>query len=103
MNSIIPVTSWVGISLLVSLLVACGFPRPSNVGGDDGPVPGDAADPVPGDASEPGLVVHVSPAGDDANDGLVSPVKTVKHAIGIAAANTEITRIVLASGTYSAA
>lgn len=78
------------ISLLLSF-AACGFPRPMDVGDD-----------VPGDSSERDLIVHVSPAGDDANDGLASPVKTLKHAIGIAAANMAITTIIMASGTYSA-
>lgn len=78
------------ISLLLSF-AACGFPRPMDVGDD-----------VPGDSSELDLIVHVSPAGDDANDGLASPVKTLKHAIGIAAANMKITTIIMASGTYSA-
>jgi len=81
-------------SLLMLLLVACGFPRPGDLPGADAT--------VPGDTTEPGLVVHVSPTGDDGNDGLAAPVKTIKHAIGIAAANPEINRIVLASGTYSA-
>lgn len=48
-------------------------------------------------------MVHVSNTGDDANDGLTLPIKTLKHAIGIAAASTKITKIVLASGHYATA
>jgi hypothetical protein len=48
-------------------------------------------------------VLHVSPSGDDANDGLAKPVKTLKHAIGLAAANRDIVRIALAVGRYSSA
>jgi len=81
-----------GTRLLVLLsLAACGFPRPADL-------PGDAAVDTP----DPGVVLQVSPAGDDANDGLLQPVKTLKHAIGLAAADARITKIVLASGTYSA-
>ncbi|HEX7939329.1 MAG TPA: DUF1565 domain-containing protein [Gemmatimonadaceae bacterium] len=50
----------------------------------------------------PIVAIHVSPSGDDANDGLTLPVKTLKHAVALAAANTQITQIVLATGTYSA-
>ena len=75
---------------LVALLAACGFPKPADVGD------------VPADA-EPGVALHVAPTGDDANDGLVLPVKTLKHAIGLAAANAKITSIVLASGRYATA
>lgn len=65
--------------------MACGFPRPADVG----------------DGAEPGITVHVSPTGDDANDGLTQAVKTLKHAIGIAAANNQVTNIVLANGRYA--
>ena len=80
-------------ALLLSLFLAaaCGFPRPADVGDD-----------VPGDASNPEATLHVSPSGNDANDGVMQPVKTLKHAIGIAAGNTKITKIVLAPGSYSA-
>src|SRR5947207_1884829 len=102
----------------VALLAACNFPKPADVAGEAGPsdasVVTDAApdglpiDSPPIDAAPdapdlPGTVLNVSPSGDDANDGLTMPVKTLKHAIGLAAANSEIVRIVLASGRYSAA
>jgi stage V sporulation protein SpoVS len=108
-------------SILLSLVFACGFPRPADVGGEAGPgdanAPADAstsADAAADDAGRvdapsidapdpPGTVLHVSPSGDDANDGLTKPVKTLKHAIGLAAANQEIRSIVLASGRYSTA
>lgn len=80
------------ISLLLLLATACGFPRPADVGDD-----------APGDASEPSVIVHVSPTGADANDGLTQPVKTLKRAIAIAGTNTEITTIALAAGRYTAA
>jgi len=76
--------------LLLLSLAACGFPRPADL-------PGDAAVDTP----DPGFVLQVSPSGDDANDGLLQPVKTLKHALGLAAADARITKIVLASGTYS--
>src|SRR5882762_1038563 len=107
------------ISLVFALVSACGFPRPADVGGEAGPgdanVPGDAnssvdapsvdaasidapsVDAPPIDAPDPpGTALHVSPSGDDANDGLTKPVKTLKHAIGLAAANQEIRSIILA-------
>jgi hypothetical protein len=62
--------------------------------------PADAAIDAP---ASPGSVIRVSTTGDDANDGMSLPVKTLKHAIGIAAANSQITSIVLASGRYSSA
>lgn len=85
------------------LLGACGFPRPGNLGSS-----GDAPGNMPGDAAEndvavPGATVHVSSAGDDANDGVILPVKTLKHAIGIVAENAAITTIALESGRYSSA
>jgi hypothetical protein len=107
------------ISLVLALASACNFPRPADVGGETGPgdanAPADAStsvdapavdapsvDAPPIDAPDPpGTVLHVSPSGDDANDGLTMPVKTLKHAIGLAAANQEIRSIVLASGRYS--
>jgi hypothetical protein len=51
---------------------------------------------------QPGVTIHVSTTGDDANDGLAHPVKTLKHAIGLAAADSQIANIVLASGRYAA-
>jgi hypothetical protein len=89
-----PWASASGIALLLLTTASCGFPRPADVAGDasagsDGP-----AGPV--------VAIHVSPSGDDANDGLLRPVKTLKHAIDLAAAGPQITQIMLASGTYSA-
>lgn len=82
------------------LVAGCGFPKPGDVAGD-------ASDPhqTPGDTGSlpsPDSILHVSPSGDDANDGVTAPVRTLKHAIGIAAANTQIAQIVLAAGHYSA-
>lgn len=91
-SSVRSMTSEVRAALLLLLFTACGFPRPADVGDDGGTG-------SPG----PGITIRASPSGDDANDGLTQPVKTLKHAIGLAAANTEITRIVLASGNYSMA
>jgi hypothetical protein len=81
---------------IVTLLLAtsCGFPRPPDVVGD---APGDTG----GETAGPGSAIHVSPSGDDSNDGLMSPIKTLKHAIGLAAANTQVSQIVLVTGTYS--
>lgn len=73
-------------------LAACGFPRPPNVGDD---VPGDSG------IADPGTAIHVSMTGNDGNDGLTAPVKTLKQAIKLAAANTKITQIALAAGAYS--
>jgi Protein of unknown function (DUF1565) len=74
--------------LLLLAAAACGFPRPADVGDD---------------ASDPGVTVHVSGTGDDANDGLIQPVKTLKRAIALAGTSTEITTISLAAGRYTAA
>src|SRR5438046_2588556 len=68
--------------LLLVFASACGFPRPPNVG-DDAPV----------DSSPSGVTVHVSPSGNDVNDGVIQPVKTLKRAIGIASNNATITTI----------
>jgi hypothetical protein len=87
------IASAVSIALLLLTTASCGFPRPPDLvddapGGSDGPV-------------APIVAIHVSPSGDDSNDGFTSPVRTLKHAIGLAAANTRISEIVLATGTYS--
>ena len=102
----------------IALLTACNFPKPADVAGETGPsdanVPSDAVadglpidgrsiDAAPDAPDPPGTAVHVSPTGDDANDGFAMPVKTLKHAIGLAAANSDIIHIVLASGRYSSA
>jgi len=78
-------------ALLLLVAAACGYPRPADVGDDGGP----------GDAPDPGVTIRVSPSGDDASDGLASPVKTLKRAIAIAGTNTEIKTIALAAGRYS--
>lgn len=107
------------LTLVPLFIAACGFPRPQPL---DNTTPGDAggsdssgnsgvsdASDGPGDTGgmvpppDPGTTIHVSPTGDDANDGLLTPVKTLKHAIGLATANPTLTRIVLATGTYSTA
>ncbi len=90
------------ITTLLILVASCGFPRPADVGKDA--APDDASADTSADApDEPGVTVHVSGTGADANDGLTQPVKTLQRAIGIAAANSQITTIVLASGRYDAA
>ena len=89
-SSVRAMTSEVRAPLLLLLFAACGFPRPADVGDDGGT-----------GAPGPGITVHVSPSGDDANDGLIQPVKTLKHAIGLASENHQVTKIVLSSGIYS--
>ena len=78
------------IVLLLTLVTACGFPHPADIGND-----------APADALEPGVIVHVSPAGDDVNDGVTQPVRTLQRAISIAGTNTQITTIALAMGRYA--
>jgi hypothetical protein len=80
--------------LPVLILTACGFPRPRDIGDDD--APGDSGTPV-----DPATIVHVSPSGDDANDGHVQPVKTIKHALELAIGDTKVTQITLTAGAYS--
>src|SRR5690348_3978359 len=102
----------------IALLAACNFPKPADVAGEAGPsdasTPSDAApdglsidgrlvDAAPDAPDPPGTAIQVSPTGDDANDGFSMPVKTLKHAIGLAAANHDVIHVVLASGRYSAA
>lgn len=81
----------IALLLLTTTTTSCSFPRPPDVVGD---APGDTG-------GKTGSAIHVSPSGDDSNDGLMSPIKTLKHAIGLAAANTQVSQIVLAAGTYS--
>jgi hypothetical protein len=50
---------------------------------------------------QPGVTIHVSTTGDDTSDGLTHPVKTLKHAIGLAAADSQIKNIALTPGRYS--
>lgn len=82
-------------SMVLVLLTAasCGFPRPPDLVGD---APGGADG-----SAGPIVAIHVSPSGDDANDGMTQPVKTLKHAIGLAIENSQISMITLASGRYS--
>jgi hypothetical protein len=98
--------------LMFATLTACNFPRPANIGDDQPPSDGnepvdasiDAITDAPIDApDQPNTVLLVSPSGDDANDGLTMPLKTLKRAIGLAAANRDIKRIALAVGRYSSA
>jgi hypothetical protein len=49
-----------------------------------------------------GKTLQVATSGDDSNDGITKPVKTLKHAIGLALADGSITAIQLASGRYDA-
>jgi hypothetical protein len=103
---------------VVGLLYGCNFPQPADVGGEAGPadasqvdstlvdggvVDAPQVDAMPDAPDPPGTAIQVSPTGDDSNDGFTMPVKTLKHAIGLAAANSDIIHIVLASGRYSAA
>lgn len=89
-----PATPRVATGILFLLTTAsCGFPRPPDLAGDD---PGGSD----GSAGS-GLTIHVSPSGDDSNDGFMLPVKTLKHAIGLAIESGKISTIVLATGTYS--
>ncbi|MEO8699915.1 MAG: right-handed parallel beta-helix repeat-containing protein [Kofleriaceae bacterium] len=80
--------------MVVAVLTGCGSVSDT---------PPDAAE-VPVDAPDaPGTTVRVSTSGDDGNDGLVEPVKTLKRALGIATANPEIVKINVESGRYNAA
>ena len=104
--------SWFLLTLAVT---ACEFPRPPDVADDAAGSPSDAAgadaaladaaiaDAPPDAPDVAGTVLHVSTTGDDANDGLTQPVKTLKHAIGLAAANPLLVKIVVATGRYSSA
>jgi len=107
------------LPLLLVALTACGFPRPPALtdaappGDDAATGPGDDAvsgrDAAVGDAliprvdAQPGTEIRVAGTGDDSNDGFTAPVKTLKHAIGLAAANSQVSSISLASGRYSTA
>jgi len=104
--------SWFLLTLAVT---ACEFPRPPDVTDDAAGPASDAAgadaaladaaiaDAPPDAPDVAGTVLHVSTTGDDANDGLTQPVKTLKHAIGLAAANPLLVKIVVATGRYSSA
>lgn len=92
---------------VVGLLVAsaaCGNvagTAPADASGGDGEIHADDAAVVMDADSPSGVAIHVSNAGDDANDGITHPVKTLKHAVGLAATDARITSIVLATGRYS--
>jgi hypothetical protein len=60
-------------------------------------------DTPPIDAPGPTTNVQVTTTGDDANDGLTNPVKTLKRALAIATSNGAIRTITLAAGKYGAA
>src|SRR5262245_43980060 len=89
---VLPVTTWISPALSISpallVVAACGFPRPPD---------------VPDDDSSDQSTIHVSASGDDSNDGITQPVKTLKRAIGIASGSSQIAKIALASGSYSTA
>ena len=93
MQAMFPTLSRALIMLVfTAAAAACGYPRPPDVADDGGP----------GDAPDPGSTLRVSPSGDDANDGLRAPVKTLKRAIAIAGTNMEIKTIALGAGRYAA-
>ncbi|MEO7732106.1 MAG: DUF1565 domain-containing protein [Kofleriaceae bacterium] len=115
-------THFTRLSVILAIaLPACGFPRPPAITddasaavdarpGSDAAADSDAApaDAAPADAAvsidaRPGTTIRVAGTGDDSNDGITAPVKTLKHAIGLAAANDQITSIVLAPGRYESA
>ena len=93
-DSINPYMSAIHRIACALLLVGCG-----NVKSDDTAADGPAQD----SPDNPSTTVSVSNTGDDANDGIAGPVKTLKRAIGIAAANPTITTIALATGRYEGA
>src|ERR1051326_8266337 len=79
-------------------VVACGkvaAQSPDATSGDDAP--------PPVDARTGSMIVQVAPTGNDANDGVTQPVKTLKRGIGIALANGEVGKIEIASGRYDSA
>jgi len=51
----------------------------------------------------PATTILVATTGNDANDGLTGPVRTVKRALGLAASDMSITGISIAAGRYDAA
>jgi hypothetical protein len=57
----------------------------------------------PPDSSPEPTTIQVSPDGDDANDGLMMPVRTLKRGIGLAASNAAITTILVDAGRYDSA
>jgi hypothetical protein len=52
-------------------------------------------------SGDPALVVQVAQDGNDAHDGLILSVETLKRALAIAAAEPRVRDIVLSAGTYS--
>jgi hypothetical protein len=89
------------------MLAHCRSGQPGSGPTDDAAVPADATmipDTIPGDAYHPpGTMVQVSSTGDDTNDGVTRPVKTLKRAIDLAATFPEIRAISLRAGRYEAA
>ena len=69
----------------------------------DANAPGDASPDDAVDARTGSLIVLVSTTGNDANDGITHPVKTLKRGIGIALANGEISKVSVDAGRYDAA
>lgn len=80
------------LQAVVALLAGCGSVHNTPDGGTDSSV----------DASS-GKTVQVATTGDDANDGITAPVKTLKRAIGLAMTDGSITGILMAAGRYDAA
>ncbi len=60
-------------------------------------------DSPPDSPPEVPMTILVSPNGDDANDGLRMPVRTLKRGIGLAASNAAITTILVDAGRYDPA
>ncbi len=60
-------------------------------------------DSPPDSPPEVPTTILVSPNGDDANDGLRMPVRTLKRGIGLAASNAAITTILVEAGRYDPA
>lgn len=99
------------ITIITGALVfgACGGGAralPDAGDGDATSPPADAAielDAIPADAYRPpGNTLQVSSTGDDVNDGVIQPVRTLKRAVAIATTYPEITSITLAAARYSA-
>lgn len=85
----------------VGLVVGCTVANPKYC--PDKKCPDAGAQPVDGSMPDPKTTIRVSLGGNDAADGLSSPVKTLKRAISIATSNGAIKTIRLETGKYSAA